>query len=182
MDIVPIKVRIGTKPNGHAKYPHFDKLLCVQQSGVSWSSYIDAYGTGWLYDKCCGHKEHTADSPYGFQWGVIGVPEIFAEQALAEPEFDGDVFELDEAELQDFYDNHVGSQLPDEEVDKYRLEVIAAKKAAGLELSADDIEAIDVNNNKPGIRKNHRKTWQRFKDRTGFKVKNTAKKRNNAKT
>ncbi len=51
-DLVPIKVIIGTRENGHADHPDFSALPSVVASGMDWSKYVDTFGSGWLYDKC----------------------------------------------------------------------------------------------------------------------------------
>ena len=161
MDLVPIKVKIGLKPNGHAKYPNFNQLPAVISAGMDWSNYVDSLGLGWHYDQTSGHKEATPDSPYGMQWGVLIVPKPFADQAVAM--FPAECAKLTEAELEDFYDNKAHINEPDEIFDEKVLNGIQAKRSLGLELTPQQLKAIDPDDDTPGIRKNKRRKWQDYK-------------------
>ena len=82
-ELVGIKVKIGQcGVTGCAKYPDFSKLACVQASPLDWSKYVDVHGLGWHYD-CCGHQEDEDGSPAGMQWGMLIIPETFADEAVA---------------------------------------------------------------------------------------------------
>ena len=81
--LVPIRVTIGLKPNGHALYPDFNTLASVQASGMDWSRYVDIEGIGWHYDKQRGHKVDDLESPFGQQFGVLIVPKVMANEAIA---------------------------------------------------------------------------------------------------
>jgi len=102
-ELVPLKVKIGIKENGQAKYPDFNQLQVVKDSGMDWSKYVDIQGLGWHYDKTSGHKEETVDSPFGQQWGVLIVPKVFVTEATTT--FPDDCTKLTESELEDFYNN-----------------------------------------------------------------------------
>lgn len=175
MDVVPLKVKIGLEGK-FAKYPNFNMLPVVQASGMDWAEYIDAYGSGWLYDKDSGHKNARSnatewDSPRGQQWGVILVPEKFADEAIAN--YPDDCTEIDEAQLETFYDTCHSVQMNDVRVDEDALKEFSAKEEIGA-LSAEDqarkAKAIDPDDPTPGLRKNPHKKWATHKARRGYNV------------
>jgi len=167
-ELVPIKVKIGLRPNGHADYPDFNSMTCVRDSGMDWSKYIDVKGLGWHYDKKCGHKEEETDSPYGMQWGVLIVNKEFADEALST--FPSIISKLTEAELEDFYDNRAHAHEQDEEIDTNILQGIKMKQEIGLELTVQQQNALDPNHEAKGIRKNKNKKWSDFKGLKGIKI------------
>lgn len=164
MQLVPVKIKIGLKPNGSALYPNFNVLPSVD---VDWSYYIDRHGSGWLYD-CCGHKEEEAGSPAGQQWGMILVPQTFADEAVAA--FPSDVTKLTEAEAEDFYDNKHARDFEDEDIDLKVVDAIRAKQALNLPLTAHQQDALDPDSNTRGIRKNPKKKFSTFKQERGITI------------
>ena len=168
-ELTPIKVKIGLRPNGHADYPSFNELACVTSSGMDWSKYVDIQGLGWQYDKASGHKEETIDSPFGQQWGVLVVPDVFAQQAIAQfPEL---CEELDEVTLEIFWNEKAHAHELDEMVDENVLGQIKAKQDLGIALTTDQIKALDPDDPTPGIRKNKRKKWADAKALMGVSIK-----------
>lgn len=165
MDLVPIKIKIGLKENGQAQYPNFNQLTAV--GGMDWSKYIDVNGSGWLYD-CCGHKEQEVGSPMGQQWGVILVPKVFADEAVAA--FPSEVTKLTEVEVSDFYDNKHAKDFPDEEIDNDILQGIKLKQDLGQQLTLQQVKALDPDDDTPGVRKNKRKVWTDYKALKAIKV------------
>lgn len=168
-ELVPVKVKIGLRQNGHAKYPNFNILPCVMTAGRDWSQYVDTEGLGWHYDKTSGHKEETPDSPWGMQWGVLIVPEEFANEALAR--FPDECTVLTEAELEDFYDNKAHAHEPDEDIDNEVLNAIQLKRALGLPLTPQQQRAIDPEDDTRGIRKNKKRLWKDYKKNVNVKIK-----------
>lgn len=182
-NLVPIKVKIGLhqkfsednsgkhKP-GQAKYPDFNSMKIVKDSGLDWSVYVDVMGLQWHYDKCCGHKEEDGSSPHGMQWGMLIVPKEFADQAIAT--FPDEISKLTETELEDFYDNRAHAHEPDNKVNQKALEEFDAQIRAGRTLSAKDktrhIKAMDPNDDTPGITKNKKKKWKDFKELVGVEI------------
>jgi len=160
-NLVPVKVKIGLKPNGHALYPNFNQLNEVMEKGMDWANYIDTLGEGWMYDKSSGHRDDTPDSPFGQQWGVLLVPKAFAEQAVVA--FPEDCQELTEAETADFYDNKVAVDEPEEIIDTEVLTAIKVKQDLGLSLTPDQQDALDPKKPARGIRENPRKKWATHK-------------------
>ena len=155
-----------------AKYPNFNQLQCVIDSGLDWSVYVDVYGLGWQYDKTSGHKDDTDDSPAGQQWGMLIVPEEFAEQA--ETAFPDDCDTMTEDELEDFYDNKAHVHDPEELVDTAVLQGIKAKEDLGLDVP-EKTKAVDPDDPAPGVRKNNHKTWSDFKSLKNVTAKSVGK-------
>lgn len=172
-NLVPLKVKIGLKPNGHASYPDFNRLNEVAEKGMDWANYVDTLGEGWMYDKISGHRDDTPDSPFGQQWGVLLVPAIFVEQATQA--FPNECQELTETELEEFYETKVSVSEPDEIIDTEVLMAIKAKQDLGLTLTADQQSALDPNTPVRGIRKNPRKKWADHKASRNIEIIRTHK-------
>ncbi len=158
--LAAIKVTIGQDGSG-ARYPEFNRLPAVQQSGKDWAYYVDQEGLSWHYDHCCGHKTATSDSPYGTQFGVLIIPEDFAIQAVNT--FPGIVVRLTEAELEAFYDTHGHGHENEVNIDNDVLWGLQLVEARGINLSADQLKALDPDDRRPGITKNTRRFWKDFK-------------------
>lgn len=167
-DLVPVKVKIGLKSNGHAKYPNFNVLQAVINAGIDWAQYIDIYGMGWYYDKVSGHQDDSPESPFGQQWGVMVVPKDFADEAISR--FPQECTKLTENELEIFIDERALAHIPDEDINLEVLQGIREKQALGLELTAWQIKALDPNDDTPGIKKNKEKTWKGIKEKKGVKI------------
>ena len=165
MDLVPIKIRIGLKKDGSALYPDFNDLPIVAASGIDWSYYVDAEGSGWLYD-CCGHKESEPGSPTGMQWGMLLVPAAFATDAT--DAFPADVTRLTSTEAVQFYDTQHAREFEDEEIRQDIVDAIRSKQALELALTPRQLDAIDPTTDTPGIRANPRKTFNSFITKRGI--------------
>lgn len=177
-DLAGLKVKIGLRANGSAKYPNFNQLLSVQSSGMDWSTYVDRQGTGWIYDKV-GHDEEDAptSSPRGMQWGILICPEQFVDEAVAA--FPSECTRMTETEVETFYDTRQ-KNLVEEEVDVEELQSlerqwrlikeiesepgppasIGARKSAVLEKMK---KAIDPADEAKGVRQNPRRNYQAYK-------------------
>ena len=171
-ELVGIKVKIGLKPNGHAKYPDFNQLPSVNDRGMDWSFYVDAYGSGWQYDKTSGHRDNTDDSPQGQQWGMLLVPETFADEAVVA--FSEDVALLTELEIEDFYNNKAHIYDEEEDIDQSILEKIKLKQDLNIPLTTQQQKALDPEDDTPGIRKNKKKNWVDYKKLKKITVKEKA--------
>ncbi len=120
--------------------------------------YISKAGVGFQYDKVnnLGKGDDTGAA-------VCLVPAAAADAilALGHP----DISQITEAELEIFWDekSHVYDQ--DESEDVEVLRAIKAKRDLGMRRTAQDIAALDPDDETPGIRKNTYKTWQRFKSK-----------------
>lgn len=180
-NLIPIKVKIGLKVEGGAKYPDFNALQVVQdyyglsgyptdahkREGKDWSKYIDVEGSGWLYDSI-GHQEENVESPLGQQWGLILVPKKFADESISM--FPNEVTKMTKVECITFYDTKHAVGFDDEEIDTDKLAKIEAKEKLGITLSKNDLDARNPSNDIRGIRKNWRKKWDDYKKKKGFNV------------
>jgi len=173
MEYSAIKVVIGKKPNGHCKYPDFSQLKCVKDSKEDWSKYIDVNGLGWQYDKLAGHDEELPDSPIGTWLGMIVVDDTFCKEAVAM--FPDEVTKLTEAEAEDFWDNRAHIKEPDERIDEKVITAIKMKQDMGIELTANQVKALDPTDDTPGISKNHNKKWADMKIKKAVSIKVDAK-------
>lgn len=182
-NLVPIKVKIGlhTAYNtdsggnhspGQAKYPDFNSMKTVKDSGLDWSIYVDVMGLQWHYDKKCGHKEEDNTSPAGMQWGMLIVPKEFADQAINT--FPDEISKLTEVELEVFYDKRAHAHESVNKVNTEALEEFDVQIRAGKTLSVEDktrhAKAMNPNDDTPGITKNKKKKWQDFKELVGVEI------------
>jgi len=167
MELVPIEITIGLKPDGSALYPDFNTLASVIASGEDWSVFIDSNGPGWLYDRC-GHKEDEPGSPFGTQRGMLLVPAAFATEAVAA--FSPTVELKTESQTQTFYNTKHGRDIEDEEIDNRIVQRIRHKQDLGQTLTARQLQAIDPTDNTRGIRANPRKNWATFKADKGITI------------
>lgn len=167
MEFVPLRVRIGLKPDGSADYPDFNTLAAVVASGLDWSIYIDRLGLSWQYERL-GHDDDTAQSPRGVRFGLLLVPGDFADQA--ELAFPAVVTKLTEGQASSFYDNRHAVDIQDEEIDLPILNRIRRKQELGGTLNAQQLAALDPTSRERGVRENSLKTWARFKTKIGFTI------------
>jgi len=152
-ELAAIKVRISSKLEGGCLYPDFNSLAVVQASGMDWSNYVGQ----WYYDNVCGHAEVDGESPEGYWFGMLLIPEIFADQA--EAAFPSDITRLTGVQAETFYNDRHAADFPDEDFDVSILEGIKLKQDLSLPLTANQISAIDPLTDTPGIRKNKKKLW-----------------------
>jgi hypothetical protein len=170
-----LKCKIGRQQNGHAKYPPFNQLPCVQASGMDWANYVDSNGQGWHYDKKCGHdtEDLTADfqSPHNCQIGVLLVPKVFADEALASSfatEFE--LEKLNEPQYEKFHNERAHEHEPEEAFDNNTLAGIKAKKDMEIPLTPQQERALNPEDDTPGIVKNKNRVWKDYKKKHGIKV------------
>lgn len=164
-NLTAIRVLIKMKLDGSgALYPDFNSLASVQASGKDWSKYVDTEGIGWHYDLTSTLKEETAGSPFGQQFGVLCVPDVFAVEAIAA--FPGEVVKITETQLQNFYDKKAHIREPDEHFDHDTLNALRQVRAMKAQRSEDltkidarITKAMDPNDREPGIRKNRSRRW-----------------------
>lgn len=189
--IVPIKVKIGLRPNGHADHPAWERLPMIAAGLAAMTAELGRPVTreeidgevrkhtvgSWHYDKSAGHQVNTPDSPYGMQWGMLLVSKAFADEAVMT--FPGIVTILTQAECQTFWDTKAYSHVADEEfsietlqgLKLYRDLLKDLKKADNaLEVLAVDAKiakALDPLDPYPGVKKNLLRRWADAKDRLG---------------
>ena len=159
-ELVPIKVKIGLRANGHADHPQWDLLPSYTEEEAA-----AAMVGGWKYDKTSGHAESSADSPMGMQWGVLLVTDAFAVEAVAT--FPALVTILTEAELETFWDEKAHAHMPDNNRQDTELralrEEMDLKKEMGIAYGDTTVElakALDPDDPAPGVVKNKMKKWQ----------------------
>lgn len=170
MNLVPIKVKIGLRPNKHADHPDW-MLLPLAKDGEPGLQMSD----GWHYDKRYGHAELGPDSPIGMQWGMVFVTPLFARQAIEVfPEL---VTELTEVEAEDFYDTRCMAHLSENKTDVAILQGLQIELSLRKELGQDVTEimakinkALDPADEEPGIIKNPMKKFADYKAVKGLAV------------
>jgi len=177
-ELVPIKVKIGLKDNGHAKYPNWG-LLPLASAGTTDQARRDIaakhMSTGWKYDSKYGHKEEGPDSPFGMQWGMLLVTKQFAKEALVM--FSDVVTEMTEAEAETFWKERYAIDLPDYKADERALvnlkNELILRKEAGLD-TTDVInrikKAVDPDDDTPGIKQHKYKDFAKAKQTLNVKL------------
>ena len=182
--VVPIKVKIGLRPNGHADHPAWE-LLPLVSAGLPADPTRERVDEevrkyvvgGWHYDKQSGHQVDTPDSPRGMQWGMLLVSRAFADAALVT--FPSVVTVMTQAQCQAFWDDKAYAHVPEED---FTLEVLQGlkthrdllkdlKKAdndpAVVAVDGKIVKALDPLNPHPGVKKNFLRRWADAKDRLG---------------
>jgi hypothetical protein len=170
MDLVPIKVKIGLRANGHADHPDWHKLpLAKTEEPAHHMKH------GWKYDKTCGHAEHNAESPHGMQWGMVLVSQLFATQAVAT--FPGIVTIMTEAEAVAFWDDKAHGHMEEDRTDTTHLQGLKAERdllvdlrrnTAGIDIRIS--KALDPNDPAQGKRKDKQVKWSTAKGHLGIKL------------
>jgi len=177
-ELVPIKVKIGLKENGQAKYPNWGELP-LASAGTTDQNRRDIAAkhmpTGWKYDSKYGHKEEGPDSPFGMQWGMLLVTKQFAKEALVKwPTL---VTEMTEVEAEDFWRDRYAVDLPDYKADERVLvnlkNELILRKEAGLD-TTDVInrikKAVDPDDDAPGIKHHKLKDFTKAKQTLNIKL------------
>ncbi len=176
-DLVALKLIVGTDPvTGHAEYPNFNLVSTTIRKGMDWSKYLDVFGGGMHYDKTCGHKDESVESPYGEQVCCMCVPQDFATEALNL--FPAKVSELTPVEFEVFYDEKAHAHEPDETINDNALNGLNAQRtlkvAVGEDVTALDVrirKALDPNDiTEAGVKKNVKKTWNDAKTAEGINL------------
>jgi len=172
MELVPIKVKIGLRPNGHADHPDWTKLPIINAD----SEVRKHAPQGWIYDKSCGHQDEGVDSPQGMQWGCLLCTKKFADEAIAA--YPSLITKLTEVEFEDFYNNKARVHLSE---NKINIDVLKGlqieldlREKLGLDvtnLKTKIAKALDPADNETGIKKNDEKYWVDFKDSKKITIK-----------
>ncbi len=168
MDLVPIRVKIGLRANGHADHPDWFKLpLATTMDPASQMMH------GWKYDKQCGHTEHETNSPSGMQWGVVLVSELFATEAVAT--FPSLVTRMTAAQLETFWDERACAHMPVIRTDTVALQGLKAERdlmvdtdkvTAGIDVRIG--KALDPDDPTPGKKIDKTARWATAKDHLGI--------------
>jgi hypothetical protein len=176
-DIVPIKVKIGLRPNGHADHPDWTLLPCAgsgtkTQKEQNLRAHMFA---GWFYDKTSGHQDDTPGSELGVQYGMLGVSNTFAQEALAM--FPSLITVLSDAQAQTFYDTKAMAHVSENRANNDLLQALNAelqlRESLGqttevTALKAKIAKALDPDDPEPGLKRNPTKTWVGIKNKMGL--------------
>lgn len=179
-EYIPIKIKtttwygdeldLGDHIPGSHKYPDFGKLQIVMDTKVTkWAYYVMVHCPGaWYFDNKSPQHVDSQGSPFGTWYMVLLVSEEFAGQAVAMyPDL---ITVLTELDFEDFYNNRVAYNFPEQDIDTAIVNGIIAKQNVGGELTDSQLDAINENTNTPGIRPNKRKTWSAFKSYMGITI------------
>lgn len=179
VDYVPIKVKIGLRPNGHADYPDWAQLPMIDNE----REMRDHTHDSWVYDKVSGHTDDDLDSPKGQQWGMLlATPEFAAEALTIFPTL---VTRMTESEAESFWENRAHAHLPDDHRDVDALTGIQAELvlirnllvaaptdsqllAREQTVMADALKALDPSDRTAGVTKNSTRRWADVK--TKFRI------------
>lgn len=173
MELVPLRVKtyIGAgAPDAQGRvgnaiqYPAFDAIPSDLRGGVTWTAFIDRFGSH-LFDNCCDFHEVDEYNPvHGMRYSCFMVPPNFADAAVAL--FPDLVEILSEEEFEEFHDTRVTVHMPEEVVHADTLNAIRAKHGIPTgalkptaTMSVTEKNALDPNSPTPGIVKNQRKYW-----------------------
>lgn len=160
MKLVPLKVKIGLRPNGHADHPDWYKMAHVLDKEPS--EYMHH---GWKYDRSCGHKEHSEESPAGMQWGLLFVEPVFARAALKH--FKEICSVMTESEVQDFWDNKLNMGVPRYNTNdsvlrglqaEFELKKLLGEPITGVKKSIK--KALDKEDPHSGVTPNRLSKWE----------------------
>ena len=182
--IVPIKVKIRLRPNGHADHPAWEQMPLIAAALPSNAirdridEEVRKHVVGsWHYDKQSGHQVDTPDSPRGMQWGMLLVSRAFADAAVAT--FPALVTVMSQAECQAFWDTKAYAHMADEDFNIETLQRLKVyrdllkdlKKADNapevIAVDAKIAKALDPLDPYPGVKKNFLRRWADAKDRLG---------------
>lgn len=176
MIVVPIRVKIGLRPNGHADHPAWESLPMVAADVSALTKptreqidrIIGKYWLGsWHYDKTSGHQDDTVDSPRGQQWGMLFVTRQFATEAIAT--FPALVTEMTRSEAVAFYNTKVAVRMSAQIEDESVLSALLARRTLMVQTGASPVmlsgldariaKALDPDDPEPGVRRN---PWANF--------------------
>lgn len=162
-DYVPIRVTIGLKPAGGAKYPDWKSLPLIS-GGANIKDHVAPIG--WVYDKQSGHQDKSAETPIGKQHGLFFVTNQFANEAMTNIPAEFEITVLDETQVKSFWDNRAYKHVSRDNVNSTILSDLKAeldlKKALGQNTKVLEnriARALDGRDSEPGIRKNPLRFW-----------------------
>lgn len=171
-ELVPIRIKIGLRSNGHADHPDWTKLPMISSD-----SEVREYApSGWIYDKSCGHQDEEVDSPRGMQWGCFLCTREFATEAInVYPEL---ITQLTEIEFEEFYNNKAMAHLSENNYDidvlqglKLELDLKNELSQGVTDLKTKIAKALDEDDSERGIEKNRERYWADYKVKKGFTIK-----------
>lgn len=188
MVLVPIKVKITRKYNGHCLYPDFNRISSEIRHGLDWSIYFDTYGICWHYDHLSGfgfgdreenkNHPHYNNDPSVF-YGATCVPADFAEAAVAL--FPGIVEIITEESFEAFYNDRCHYRDKEKLVDEDAILEMQADIAVNKDLDPQTIlkhkKMLDPSDPTRGVRWNWKKRWETFKIEKGIKIRDKESKK-----
>jgi len=176
---IPIKVKIGLRPNGHADHPNWLLLPLASGGGnreAKEALVSDEQIVKWAYDKSSGHDEETVDSPIGVQFGMMVVTQKFADEAVIE--FPSLITVLTEGQARIFWETKATAHMPENKLDSDVLQGLKAQRDLMVDLGQNTatldiviLKALDPDDTEPGVRKGGRKSWNDAKNKLGFGIK-----------
>ncbi len=178
MNLTPIKIKIGLRPNGHADHPDWTKLPMITKDEET-RTYAPF---SWVYDKSCGHADTRTDvtqpewdSPLGMQWGCMLTTVAFADEAITA--YPDTISKITEAEFEDFYDTKARAHVSEFKYDMRALEALKLERdlASGLGQNLTDVEtriakALDPDDPTKGKIRYDEKTFGDFKTKYGVTI------------
>jgi hypothetical protein len=158
-----MKVKITLNKNNQAIYPDFNNLQVIKDENVSFEIYIERNSQGgWIQDQTSDIKTDSgSESPHGVHYAMLLMPAAFIDQACAV--FKDTCTALDEAAIEEFFNNKVQINAPVETIDNGILQGIKDKVALGGTKETYDDDALDKHSDTPGVRINKYKTWALYK-------------------
>lgn len=177
-DLLPIRVTLRQRANGHLDWPDFNRLPAEVRRGLEWSRFIDRYGIGWHYD----HVENIGRGAE-HDTACTLVPAEFAEAAAAM--FPDQVTIIDEAQFETFYNERAHVHEETEILDRDVLQAILARvqleekqiaPPPSAEILALRQQALDPDSPRRGIRRNRRRYWVDAKSLLGVTLRADASK------
>ena len=153
MKIVKVTIKKGGVGDSMMKYPARYDAQEVDREGLG-PAAVNQVGISYSGAMNRGNSESHC---------IIMLPNALADEYSTDP----DMAMITDAQADIFMeDNRVANGIPEESVnDINRLTAITAKQGASIDLTAEDIKALDVNDRTPGIVKS-RKTMSEI--RTGL--------------
>ena len=180
-NLVPIKVILPVRPNGHLDWPAFNELPTEVRQGLEWSRYIDQCGIGWHYDKV-----DNLGNGASHDTACTCVTEDFADAAIIA--FPERVSRIDEVDFERFYDDRAHLHEETEVLDRDVLQAIRARveleeKGVAPPPSSEILtlrqQALDPAAPQRGIRKNPRRRWADARELLGVTIHPSSRKSNN---
>lgn len=186
--LIPLKVKIkygnvtkynqrkGVETKPQHIYPDFNQISEIIRGNLDWSTYIDTYGSGWIYDKLSGIGEVDTENSDPTVWnGLLMVPKDFADEAVRL--FPDTCSIEDEDEAERFYNERSAVTQPSEVSDQKELLRVQVLLQSGVPATDPRIsKALDPDDPTVGVKRNTDKTWEGFKSKRGMTIDESKKK------
>lgn len=169
LELIPIKIKVTKDAKGFFMYPKFKKELQFFKDNPDYNS-LPIY-----YDKQADCQINEEGSPFGMRWCMKLVPKDFAKEAVLI--FPYTVFEMTEAEAEEFYNIKAMAHIAENKYDisvlqGLQIELDLTEKLGhdATKIKAKIEKAIDPNNDEPGIKKNKGRQWSDLKKDMNLKI------------